>query len=75
MARKRAAVPPATLVSTTWAPWWEFRLGRRIPAGNFRPVPRVDGGVLTITGRQPPLLPLAMAADYAGFVRRLWPFT
>jgi 23S rRNA (adenine-N6)-dimethyltransferase len=74
VARKRAAVPPANLVSTTWAPWWEFRLGRRIPAEDFRPVPRVDGGVLSVVRRQPPLLPEAMAGAYAEFVRRRWPF-
>jgi 23S rRNA (adenine-N6)-dimethyltransferase len=74
VAHKRAAVPPATLVSTTWAPWWEFRPGRRIPAASFRPVPRVDGGVLTIIRRRPPLLPVAMASEYAEFVRRRWPF-
>lgn len=75
VARKRAAAPPTTLVSTTWAPWWEFRLGRRIPATEFRPVPRADGGVLAVNRRQPALLPVAMAAAYADFVRRRWPFT
>jgi 23S rRNA (adenine-N6)-dimethyltransferase len=74
VARKRAVVPPATLVSTTWAPWWAFRLGRRIPGGDFRPEPRVDGGVLTVIRRQPPLLPVAMAGEYAEFVHRRWPF-
>lgn len=74
VAQKRAAVPPATLVSTTWAPWWELRLGRRIPAGDFRPVPRVDAGVLVASRRRPPLLPVPMAGEYARFVRRRWPF-
>ncbi len=46
---QRAAAPPTTLLSTTWAPSWEFPPGRRIPATGFRPVPRVDGGVLVIT--------------------------
>jgi 23S rRNA (adenine-N6)-dimethyltransferase len=35
VARKRGASPPATLLSTGWAPWWEFRQGRRIPAAEF----------------------------------------
>lgn len=74
VARKRAAVPPDTLVSTTWAPWWQFRLGRRVPAREFRPVPRVDGGVLVGTRRRPSLLPAGMAGPYAGFVRSHWPF-
>ena len=74
VARKRAAVPPSTLLSTVWVPWWEFRLGRRIPAAGFQPVPQVDAAVLVVTRRDYPLLPPAMAASWAGFVRRHWPF-
>lgn len=74
VARKRSAVPTATLISTTWAPWWHPRQGRRIPATDFRPVPRVDGGILAVTRREPPLLPVAMAGAYAEFVRNRWPF-
>jgi 23S rRNA (adenine-N6)-dimethyltransferase len=74
VARKRAASPPSTLLSTAWAPWWEFALGARIPARDFRPEPAVDGGVLTITRRASPLLPPAMASAFAGFVRSRWPF-
>jgi 23S rRNA (adenine-N6)-dimethyltransferase len=72
VARKRAAAPPTTLWSAAWAPWWTFRLGRRIPATSFRPVPRVDGGVLTVLRRDPPLLPASMAGDYVDFVRDHW---
>jgi 23S rRNA (adenine-N6)-dimethyltransferase len=75
VARKRSAVPASTLRSTAWAPWWEFRLGRRIPATGFRPVPRVDGGVLVVTRREPALLPRTMTAPYEAFVRAHWPFT
>jgi 23S rRNA (adenine-N6)-dimethyltransferase len=74
VARKRAAAPPASLLSTAWAPWWEFRLARRIAATEFRPVPRVDAGVLVATRRAPALLPEAMARAYAEFVRTRWPF-
>ena len=72
VARKRAAAPPTTLLSTTWAPWWSFALGRRLPADAFRPVPSVDAAVLRITRRQPPLLPDAIADAYAAFVRSQW---
>jgi 23S rRNA (adenine-N6)-dimethyltransferase len=72
VARKRAAVPPTTLLSATWAPWWSFALGRRLPADAFRPVPSVDAAVLRIVRREPPLLPLHMADAYASFVRRQW---
>ncbi len=72
VARKRAAVPPTTLLSTTWAPWWEFCLGQRIPANAFRPVPSVDAAVLRVTRRTPALLPLELAAGYSEFVREEW---
>jgi 23S rRNA (adenine-N6)-dimethyltransferase len=72
VARKRAAVPPTTLLSTAWAPWWCFEVGRRIPAGAFRPVPAVDAGVLRVTRRTPPLLPARLAGAYAAFVREEW---
>lgn len=74
VARKRAAAPPRTLLSATWAPWWEFHLGPRLPAADFRPMPRVDGGTLVVTRRSPPLLPTSMASAWSEFVRRNWPF-
>jgi 23S rRNA (adenine-N6)-dimethyltransferase len=75
VATKRSAVPPTTLLSTTWAPWWELRCGQLVPRGQFRPVPRVDGALLVVTRREPPLLPPGMAAPYAMFVRSRWPFS
>jgi 23S rRNA (adenine-N6)-dimethyltransferase len=75
VARKRVAAPPSTLLSTLWAPWWEFYLGPRFPASDFRPVPTVDGGTLVIARRSPPLLPATMSSAYDEFVRRHWPFT
>jgi len=74
VAKKRATSPPTTLLSTRWAPWWEFRLGRRVPASQFRPVPRVEAGVLIILKRDPPVLPETMARPYAAFVESHWPF-
>ncbi|HEY1651372.1 MAG TPA: rRNA adenine N(6)-methyltransferase family protein [Acidimicrobiales bacterium] len=72
VARKRTLMPPSTLLSATWAPWWSFDIGRRLPATAFRPVPSVDAAVLTVTRRDPPILPLQMAGAYASFVRRQW---
>ena len=74
VARKRAAVPPTTLNSTAWAPWWEFRLGPRVPAHAFRPVPSVDSGVLLVSRRPEPLLPPSMASGFAAFIQEQWPF-
>jgi len=74
VARKRAEIPPQTLLSTAWARWWKFALGPRLPAHAFRPVPRVDAALLCATRREPALLPPALARDYAAFVRARWPF-
>jgi len=74
VARKRIALPPSTLLSTIWAPWWEFELVRRIPAHEFAPVPRVDAGLVSVVRRSRPLLPPPMAHPYAKFVRAHWPF-
>ncbi|MEV0562262.1 ErmE/ErmH/ErmO/ErmR family 23S rRNA (adenine(2058)-N(6))-methyltransferase [Dactylosporangium sp. NPDC050588] len=52
------------LTIATW-PWWDWRLAGRVPRGAFRPVPRVDGGILRLTRRPQPLAP---ARGYAGFV-------
>jgi 23S rRNA (adenine-N6)-dimethyltransferase len=74
VARKRAAQPPTSLNSTAWAPWWDVRLGRRLPAEVFRPIPRVDAAVIVVTRRDPPLLPTSMARPFEAFVRSNWPF-
>ncbi len=72
VARKRAALPPSTMLSASWAPWWTFELGRRLPATSFRPVPAVDAAVLQVTRRAPPLLPEHLVAGYVDFVHRTW---
>lgn len=72
VARKRAAQPPTTLLSTTWAPWWEITLVRRIPSSAFRPQPGVDSGWLVIRKREPGLLPADIAGDFAEFLRARW---
>jgi 23S rRNA (adenine-N6)-dimethyltransferase len=72
VARQRARVdhgPPTDLAGVTWAPWWRFARGRRLPAASFNPRPSVDAGVLEITRRDPPLLPAKDFETYASFVR------
>ena len=44
------------MLTAQWWPWYEFRLLRRVPARSFRPVPSVDGGLLTATRRRNPLV-------------------
>ncbi len=67
VARRRAAVGGATLLTAQWWPWYEFRLHKRVPARSFRPVPAVDGGLLSMTRRAHPLV--TDRAAYQRFVR------
>ncbi|GAA1439139.1 hypothetical protein GCM10009617_02800 [Leifsonia poae] len=64
VARRRAGVGGATLMTASWWPWYDFRLDRRVPARAFRPIPSVDGGLLTIARRPAPLV-----QDRAGYQR------
>jgi 23S rRNA (adenine-N6)-dimethyltransferase len=69
-ARARAAAGPCDLAAATWGPWWTFRRGRRLPASVFRPAPSVDGAMLVVERRSPPLLPDADRSAYRDLVRR-----
>jgi 23S rRNA (adenine-N6)-dimethyltransferase len=60
---------PIDLVGASWAPWWRFRRARRLPAKLFRPAPSVDAAMLTVTRRQPSLLPVETAPRFMRFVR------
>ncbi|WP_406298120.1 23S ribosomal RNA methyltransferase Erm [Embleya sp. NBC_00888] len=56
VARRRAGVGGATMLTAAWWPWFEFGLHARVPARAFRPMPSVDGGLLTMTRRDIPLV-------------------
>lgn len=47
VARKRAGVGGVTMMTAQTAPWYEFTLHGRVPAHRFRPMPSVDGGILS----------------------------
>ncbi|GAA3732557.1 23S ribosomal RNA methyltransferase Erm [Salinactinospora qingdaonensis] len=70
VARRRAGVGGATLLTASWWPWYEFTLHQRVPARAFRPVPGVDGGLLTMTRRATPLV--ADRAPYQRFVKEVF---
>ncbi|MDB1090299.1 23S ribosomal RNA methyltransferase Erm [Streptomyces sp. ACA25] len=55
VARRRAGVGGASMLTASWWPWYDFELHSRVPARSFRPVPAVDGGLLTMTRRATPL--------------------
>ena len=67
VARKRAAVGGATLLTAQWWPWFSPRLDRRVPASAFRPRPSVDAGILVLDRREQPLLPGTRQRDYQRF--------
>ena len=72
VARHRARVeagPPLDLLGATWAPWWRFTRGRRLPAASFNPRPAVDAAVLEVTRRDPPLIAVEDFERYATLVR------
>ncbi len=66
---KRCSQRPSTLLSMSWAPWFELTITRRIPASGFRPVPSTDAAVVTITRRPDPLLRPDEAPRYQRFLR------
>lgn len=70
VARRRAGVGGATMMTASWWPWYEFSLHSRVPAMSFRPVPSVDAGLLRITRRPSPLV--NGGADYQRFVKRVF---
>ncbi|WP_423465311.1 23S ribosomal RNA methyltransferase Erm [Promicromonospora sp. MS192] len=67
VARKRAAVGGATLLTVQWWPWFAPRLDQRVPAGAFRPRPGVDAGLLVLDRRTDPLLPPSRQRHYQRF--------
>lgn len=69
VARRRAG---GTLLSTQWAPWFDLRLGARVPAAAFRPRPRVGGGILQISRRPRPLVPVDQRTEFQAMVERVY---
>ncbi|RRD53328.1 23S ribosomal RNA methyltransferase Erm [Buchananella hordeovulneris] len=70
VARRRAGVGGASMMTAQWAPWFEFTLHTRVPARAFTPRPGVDGGILTIHRRERPLLPPAQRRQFHALVHR-----
>ncbi|NUP46556.1 MAG: 23S ribosomal RNA methyltransferase Erm [Catenulispora sp.] len=72
VARRRAGVGGASLLTASWWPWYEFAVDRRIPAAAFRPVPSVDAGLLLMRRRKVPLVPGSDQRGYQNFVRQVF---
>ncbi|MFC7343631.1 23S ribosomal RNA methyltransferase Erm [Saccharopolyspora griseoalba] len=70
VARRRAGVGGASMLTASWWPWYQFTLHARVAARSFRPVPAVDGGLLSIARRDRPLV--AERTAYQRFVREVF---
>ncbi|WP_370364573.1 23S ribosomal RNA methyltransferase Erm [Catenulispora sp. GP43] len=70
VARRRAGVGGASMLTASWWPWYDFGLVRRIPASAFRPVPSVDAGLLTMWRRPEPLV--QGRPGYQAFVKQVF---
>jgi 23S rRNA (adenine-N6)-dimethyltransferase len=53
---KRCSQRPSTLLSMSWAPWFELTITRRLSPSSFRPPPPCDAAMMTVTRRPDPLL-------------------
>lgn len=69
VARKRAGVGGATMMTAQAAPWFTFELCGRVPSWGFSPQPSVDGGILAIHRREASLVPDVEQDAYMHFVR------
>ncbi|WP_158842584.1 23S ribosomal RNA methyltransferase Erm [Saccharothrix deserti] len=72
VARRRAGVGGATMMTAQWWPWYSFDLARRVPAAAFHPRPSVDGGLMTVTRRADPLVDVRSRRRYQTFVHRIF---
>lgn len=72
VARRRAGVGGATMMTAQWWPWYDFALVERVPAAAFTPRPGVDAGLLTIARRADPLVDPAARRRYGSFVHAVF---
>lgn len=72
VARRRAGVGGATLMTAQWWPWYDFTVIARVPSAAFTPRPGVDAGLLTITRRPTALIEQGARRRYAAFVHRVF---
>ncbi len=72
VARRRAGIGGGSMMTAQWWPWFEFELGRRIPAAAFRPRPGVDAATLVLRRRPAGLLPVSARRRYQGLVHAVF---
>lgn len=72
VARRRAGVGGASMMTAQWWPWFEFAVDRRVHRSGLRPAPSVDGGILVMDRRARPLIDDRDRAAYREFVHRVF---
>jgi len=72
VARRRAGVGGASMMTAQWLPWFDFTLHGRVPARAFTPPPGVDGGLMRIHRREHPLLPVREGRPFHALVHRVY---
>lgn len=72
VARRRASIGGATMMTSQWAPWFEFTVHGRVPAQAFTPRPAVNGGILKIHRREHPALPSRQRPGFQAMVHRVF---
>jgi 23S rRNA (adenine-N6)-dimethyltransferase len=70
VAVKRGLPWPSSFNGVVWGAWYSLEVARRLPRSAFVPPPSVDAGVLVLTRRARPLVPVRRAAEYRRFVAR-----
>lgn len=72
VARRRAGVGGASMMTAQWTPWFDFTLHGRVPARAFSPAPGVDGGLITIRRCPSPLISQRERRRFQQLVHRVY---
>ncbi|NKT72986.1 hypothetical protein GS875_06075 [Rhodococcus hoagii] len=72
VARRRAGVGGATMMTAQWWPWFDFEQHGRIPSHISVPPRPSDAGVLVMRRREEPLVNWSERARYASFVHAVF---
>ncbi|BBZ01348.1 hypothetical protein MCHIJ_07850 [Mycolicibacterium chitae] len=72
VARRRAGIGGATMMTAQWWPWMEFTVHQRVPSSAFTPRPSVDAGLLVMSRRTTPLLDRKHSRRYRQFVHAVF---
>jgi len=72
VARRRAGVGGASMMTAQWSPWFDFTLHGRVPARAFTPTPGVDGGLIAIRRDANPAIPARERRRFQSLVHQIY---